>query len=454
MSRAAWALLGVVLALAGARVVAAEERSRTLIIALDAVPYATMQRVTTPAGETPGLFASFDAPVPLISTFPSSTSIALAGILGDLGLAPSPGYEARFFDWQRRRRRGGGPFSYFKVTFPWRQFFDWNRKGPVRNALHAVRPVRAGVRELRAALEAFADDRGESFSIYIADTDTVAHLHGPSGLDPILVVLDQELTALRKRLGSGLEIVLFSDHGLSGGERLRNVLPAVRRQIKSRGWRDAERLRRGDDVVLTPYGLVSSFEAYAENALVPALAGALAAVEGVDLCVFRTAAGWQVAAALYTVDFERRATANGLEWRWQTTGDSARGVASVLAAAGAERRWIDDERLLAATSAAEYPDPLYRLAGAFASVQNPASVLCSVARGYMFGARGTERSARWTKGALRWTHGALHREASYGFLMTDRSTQLPPTAVRYDRALAGVLSTAAPRGAAARRATE
>jgi hypothetical protein len=75
------------------------------------------------------------------------------------------------------------------------------------------------------------------------------------------------------------------------------------------------------------------------------------------------------------------------------------------------------------------------LAGAFVTVDNPASVVCSLAPGHMYGARATEHTAHWTKGALRWTHGALGRAASLGFLMTDRARGPGPPALRYDRAL-------------------
>ncbi|MCZ6726918.1 MAG: hypothetical protein O7A98_06125 [Acidobacteria bacterium] len=416
---------------------AAAGGDRTLLIVLDAVPYSTMARLTEPvdaAGNEP-LFADFGRPIPLISTFPSITSIALAGILHDYGLERSPGYEARFFDWQDRRRRGGGPLSYFRVTFPWREFFDWNRKGPLRNALHAIRPVRAGIKELERALASFEASSRETFSIYIADTDTAAHLFGPTGLDPILRALDGQLRALRERSGSGLRVALLSDHGLAGGEPLENVLPAVKRRIKDRGWRVTERLERKGDVVLTPYGLVSSFEAYAAGALVPALAGALGSVEGVDFCVAKSGGGWRLTAARQSVEFARRDRAGTGEWAWQLEGETGYGVAAVLAKVADSGIWTTDEDLLEATLTAPYPDPLYRLAAAFEAVQNPASVICSTTAGSMYGALATERSARWTKGALRWTHGALHRDASLGFMMASDAAGLRPAAVRHDRGL-------------------
>lgn len=448
--------------LAGAAVAEADRpcgaaAGRTLIILLDAVPYATIARLTGTArhgagegsgaeesGDEGGLFRDFAPPLPLISTFPSSTSTALPGILGGSGLELSPGYEPRFFDWERRRRRGGGVLSYFGIKFPWREFFDWNRKGPVRNALHAVRPARSGIREIKRALAAFEASGLETFTIYVADTDTVAHLQGPTGPDAILRELDTALRGVRARLGPGLRVVLLSDHGLAGGDRLRNVLPAVRRAVAEGGWRLAKRLAEERDVVLTPYGLVSSLEAYTAPSQAAALSVALAGVEGVDLCAVPTASGWRVDSASYAVVFERRSAAAGFEWRWEERGHAEVGLAGVLGAAAVAGRWVPGSDLLAATALAEYPDPLYRLATAFEVVENPASVICSMSEGFMYGSRATERTAHWTKGALRWTHGSLGRDASLGFLMTNLST-LPvapdsvPAALRYDAALGSAL---------------
>jgi len=411
---------------------------RTLIVLLDSVPYDTMVRATsTRDAGGDGLFTDFASPIPLISTFPSSTSIALAGILGGLGLEPSPGYEARFFDWQQRRRRGGGPLSYFRVSFPWREFFDWNRKGPVRNVFHAAWPVRAGVREIAHAMAAHRQSDQSTFTIYVADTDTTAHLFGPRGLDPILAELDAQLSA--SELG---RVILLSDHGLDGGEPLVNVLPAVRRAIRDRGWRWSRRLAAEGDVVFTPFGLVSSFEAYTEPSMAAELARVLAGVTGVDFCAVPQASGWRVEAQGTSLDVERRTGGAGFEWRWSHVGEDGV-LLPVLASAGGEGEWVADADLLAATLASPYPDPLYRLAGAFEAVDNPASVICSVAAGYMYGARGTERSARWTKGRLRWTHGALARQASLGFLMTNRAAPAPG-AIRFDEALDFALESSVP----------
>jgi len=63
---------------------------RTLVLVLDGVPY------TAVAGQ--GLFEEIGQVVPLVGTFPSSTTPAFAAMLAPLGVPPPPGYEARFFD--------------------------------------------------------------------------------------------------------------------------------------------------------------------------------------------------------------------------------------------------------------------------------------------------------------------------------------------------------------------
>ncbi|MEZ5332039.1 MAG: hypothetical protein R2991_08270 [Thermoanaerobaculia bacterium] len=94
-----------------------------------------------------------------------------------------------------------------------------------------------------------------------------------------------------------------------------------------------------------------------------------------------------------------------------------------------------DDDLFAATAEARYPDPLFRIAQAFELVANPASVVCSVAAGHMYGAKRTEMLARLAKGPLEWTHGALAREATLGFVLSDAPGWPAPEAVRAGDAL-------------------
>lgn len=422
---------------------AAEEppRPRTLLISLDAVPYWVVADLTDPALGEEALFRGFKGPVPVISTFPSSTSVAMVGLLQPLGLAKSPGYEAKFFDWQRRKVRGGGLFSYSKIEFPWREFFDWGRRNPAGSAIEAVKPVKSGIKRLGNAIDEFVESDAEVSLIYIAATDIAVHVVGPDSVKRLFVALDAMLEEARARHPDRpFETLIWSDHGVAGGEPLINVSKPTKRALKAAGYRVKKKLKKPGTVVMTPFGLVSNFEAYTDQESIAAVARILAAVEGVDLCTFKTGGDrWGVAGSKGQAVVERRRSGSTMAWRYAVQGEDPLGYSAViqqLAPAGTGGdAWIDDDELFEATKSLHYPDALYRIADAFELVLNPGSVVCSTGIDYMYGAGTTAALATLGKGKLRWTHGALNSAATMGFLMSDAEYWEPPDIVRYDRAL-------------------
>jgi hypothetical protein len=416
---------------------ASEDTPRTLVIAFDCLPYETVARLAGPQAGERRLLAGLRGPVPLISSFPSTTSVSFGGILGPLGLDRSPGYEARFFDWRRRRVVGGMLLSYFRIPFAWREFFDWNRKSPARRMLAALRPARATRSWFERAVTAFQASDKPLFFVYNGATDTLAHLRGPQAFEGVLADLDRLLREARRR--RPFRVVLLSDHGLAGGEPLRNVFAPVKRALREAGWRYRRRLRGPRDVALTPFGLVSSFELYTAEGMEAEVAREVAAVPGVDLCALRQRGGWTVVDGAGAARFTRRRGPAGAEWRYRPIDGDPLEYSDL---AGEE--WRGDRWWLESTAGHRYPDALHRLARSFELVDNPASILCSTGSGHMFGARKTERSARLTGGRLRWTHGALERDATRGFLMSD-DPRLPLTGpVRFDEALAPLAAPSPP----------
>lgn len=416
---------------AGVAAAAEPPPARTLFIMLDAVPFSVVEELAAPERGEAALFRGFQAPVPVISTFPSSTSVAAAGLLEPAGLERSPGYEARFYDWDEGRVRGGGPLSYYRIDFPWRRFFDWNRSGVVRSAVNALRPLRAARRRLDAGIHGFFASNAPDYWVYVEFTDVVAHLDGPPALAAVLAYLDQRLQDARRRHPQAdYRVVVFSDHGVAGvGEPLVNVWRPVRRALVDGGFRVRKRVQTANDVALTPFGLVSSFEVYALPERRPALAASLARVDGVDLCVHPAAEGWRVHGDAGVASFGKRTAADGVQWLYTPEGDDPLGYGELAG------RWRADDEWLTATASHRYPDALYRMARAFDLVLNPASIVCSLEPGHMFGRKSTERAARLTGSRLRWTHGALSREATNGFLLTDDRGWKGGAALRFDRAL-------------------
>ena len=415
--------------------------ARTLVVMLDAVPFGTVERLLEARAADDPLFETFAAPRPLISSFPSSTSVAMVGLLEPFELPRSPGYEARFFDWNRRRVRGGGAISFFRIEFAWREFFDWSRKGVVRSALGGLRPVAASVTRIDNAVDAFMRSDQALYFVYLETTDLAAHLKGPGELDLVLERLDGALDRARAQYPDArFRTVILSDHGVDGdGSRLENALPAVREAVRAGGFRLRNRLRAPGEAVLTPFGLVSSFEAYAAKGDVAALSTALAGAPGVDLCVSRSESGARVESEEGRARVERREDAEGVAWRYVLeSGDPLgyREIAEELSPRGAEPEFVADARWLEATASHLYPDALYRISRAFDLVDNPASILCSLESGRMYGRSSTEWLARISGATVRWTHGALSRRATLGFLLTDDERFGAGGAVRFDRALA------------------
>jgi hypothetical protein len=418
-----------------------EPAARFLVVVLDAVPYETMVALTAPEnGEAP-LFEGLRGPVPMISTFPSSTSVALTAMLKSFGLEDPPGYENKFFDHEAGKIRGGTLASYGKIRFDWHHFFDWQLHGFFPKSFAYAKPRKWGIKEVDRGLADFEISEAPGFFIYVNSTDALSHGKGPMELRGTLVNLDLRLRQLRERSEVPIHVVLISDHGQEGGFILPNVRPAVTRAIRQAGWRNAGKLKKPEDVVLTPFGLVSSFEIYTSEALRSQVAETVSKQPGVDLCAFPQDGGWVIVNQEGRALVRRRSnpdTPKTTEWSYRPESGDPLGYAPVtvrLKSETAADEWFDQDAWFAQTENAEYPDALYRIAGGFAGVRNPASILCSVEAGNLFGSKGAYVGARFSVGRVKWTHGALHREATRGFLMTDAPGWTPPTAVRYDDAL-------------------
>ncbi|HVS62887.1 MAG TPA: hypothetical protein VMT85_05185 [Thermoanaerobaculia bacterium] len=447
---------------------------RTLVVMLDAVPFESVAELPLAAdGERP--FAELSEPVPLISSFPSATTVALTGMFEPIGIERSPGYEARYFDRQRGKVVGGGPLSYQQIPFSWREFFDWKVRSLLRKAWGYVRPRKFSRWEVRSGIEAFLESQEPYYFVYVGATDGVAHLEGPDGFASVFLELDRALDAARAE--ESFRTVLLSDHGVGGGELLDNVSRRVRRALNDAGLDPSKRLRDRRDVVLVPFGLLSGFVVITAPGREPEVARIVASVEGVDVCTTATRPGpeadeaWLVTSAGGAATISRREREGTVEWRYEVAsasdvdtqaaaGDPARLRVADSAAVSktvskTEPRadplgyrdlagvWRSDFEWYREIADRRLPDALHRIDRGFELVTNPASLLCSVSEGFMYGSITTDLTSRISVGRLRYTHGGLARDDSLGFFMTDhpglrQRGPAPSGAVRFDRALVGI----------------
>lgn len=412
---------------------------RVLVIAIDAVSYDLIEGLTHTAGGGERIFPGLAGPAALINAFPSNSYTAWSGLLQPFGVDLPLGYEARYFNRDSGRLEGG--LSPISVRAPWREFFDWHLKGVIRKAIAYGWPESWSERELRRGLDAFQASDERVFAMYIVSTDGLGHEDGPDGLAEFLRDMDRILAEFKRdHPEQRFYTFLFSDHGMSGGEPLENVWPAVRRRVREAGFRARTRLKGPRDAVVVSYGLLSSFVVYADPSAGDTLARMLAGLEGIDLCITEKPPTWTIHGDGGSARIHRiRGYGRGL-WRYETIRgdplDYGPVVERLRRRSGFEHAvWFPDRWWFETTRRHFYPDAIHRISWAFRLSRNPATIICSVAPGYMFGARSTDWIARPTIGRLRWTHGALHWDASAGFVMTDLPEWGAPDTVRFDEAL-------------------
>ena len=439
----------VAIGMAGPSPASSEAARRTLIVLLDAIPYGAVKRITDPSLGEEAVFRHLKGPVPMVSTFPSGTNVAIPALIAPFGVGVSPGYENRHYNWAMNRVRGGGVVSYYRIEFPWRGFFDITRTGIAVGAVNALNPVKGSIKQLRKGIDGFVASEKDLYTMYIGETDLVMHFSGPDTARPIFEALETMIREVRQEHPDRpFDVVILSDHGVEGGEPLINVRKLVLKALKKAGYRCKKKLKRPEDVVLTPYGLVSNLEAYTRDEIKPRVAEVLAEVPGVDLCVFETPSGWVIEGTDGKAVFRRHDTPEGKCWSYEPLqGDPLHYLPLIDAFSqrtGKTADCLPDQAWFEASADCEYPDAFFRLEQAFTLVENPASVACSLAPAYMYGARMTETGSRLASGPLRWTHGALHWEATLGFLMSDRADWNPPRFARFNTALLPFLSPPPP----------
>jgi hypothetical protein len=430
----------------------AQPRTRTLLIGIDAIPYDLVKKLTDPALGDKALFKGLRGPAAVINTFPTGSYVAWTGLLRPLGSPKALGYEACHF--KRAEAQLRGCFSVVKVPAPWREVFDWYLAGIVRKGLAYGWPRPYSVHEIEQGLTAFIESDKDVFGMYIVSTDALGHIYGPDALAQFLRELDEALRAFRAKYPDHLfRTVLVSDHGMAGGRPLKNTWPKIEVTLAKAGLRVHSALERASDVTIVKFGLLSGFVAYTWAGKEAEIASLLVSVPGVDLCIVQQDADWRVLSARGDALVSRRTAASETSWSYRSLGGDALGYQPVVAALQRQhgrpgQQWFADSLWFEASKNHFYPDALYRIAGAFELVENPASILCSNSPGYMFGSLVTEYASLPTIGALQWTHGALYEDASLGFLMTDVPDWPLRDRVRFDQALVP-LARLAGRGALA-----
>lgn len=336
---------------------------RTLVLAIDAVPWETFRRQRE-AGRFRWLFPASR----LVAPFPSLTDVSFSVLLKT---APPTGYEDRFFD-PATNEPGGGLVERisgeYRARATFHDAFDWEEPHLWGGAVF-LRPERVSLAELHR-LERVLDERRDEdeLVVYMGSTDGLGHVRGRRGLAEHLARVDRVIERWLAEGEGSRRVVLFSDHAMSDVEsRMFDLTEALERA----GFERSGRIEGPDDVVAPAYGLVGSIVIYTACGREEEVAGAVVEHDGADFAV------WQ--------DGER-------------TGSVDRRGAGALA-----RR-----------PTGEYPDLERRALEALSSTRNPASVLVSLRDGWHYGSALFDAVVD-----LAGTHGSARWSSSVGFLASN-----------------------------------
>ena len=410
---------------------------RTLILALDGVPY----RAVRVAREM-GAFAGWAEPRPLVSTFPSMTNVGFAAILEPFGAERIPGYEIRYYDRERNEVVGGGVFG---LKFEWRRHFQIRLGGWWPKSGLYFTPRASARKEMHHVARWVLETPDDVMLALISSTDPLMHFKGEDAVVDLLVEFSREIEDLRRgherRERRPLDVVLLSDHGNAGGKVRRP--DGLLRMLRRGGLSPAKRLGGPDDVIAQSFGIVGYGALYLDPSRAERAARIVLEHRGVGL------------AAWLEGESELRLLTDAgsaeIEWRSDRSGERMayrpdRGDPFDLAATLAHMRqagrldaqgFASREDWFEWTARDRYPDGVARLVDSLRGtwVGNAATVIFSYEPGYAWGLKPAEVAAWIRSGRLEATHGGLDRESTWGFFMTSDPDLPTPPAVRAERAL-------------------
>jgi len=410
---------------------------RTLILALDGVPYESVL-----VAQEMGAFDDWAKPRPMVSPFPSMTNVGFAAILHPFGVGPIPGYEVRRYDPEADTVGGGGINS---VKFDWRKQFEVQLDGFWDKFGLYMSPKKNIFAEMKSVEEYVLDSDDELLMALISSTDSWTHFKGRSAMVRVLLELSDRIQELRRRHeelhGRPLRVVMISDHG-NVGDKVRRP-SGMKDLLKKAGLNPSKHLQNSDDVVPVTYGVVGYGALYLDPVHAEKAARAVLSHKGVHL------AAWRVG------DQELRLVSDDGEASvfWRDGKPDATYAYQVHE--GDPLHLLETERLMRSagvtddegfasrgdwfewTAFSDYPDSPTRLVESLngAWVSNAATVIFSFEPGYAWGAKTVHLGAFFKAGRLEATHGGLDRESTWGFFLnSDRDLETPP-AVRADLAL-------------------
>ncbi|MGB6640276.1 MAG: hypothetical protein WBG67_05840 [Thermoanaerobaculia bacterium] len=410
-------------------------KPRLLVLILDGIPIRTVTKV-----REQGAFESWGQPVPMVSTFPSMTNVAITAMLSRHRVEPIAGYERRFFEPGPDGSLTGGSIDRRRYPYPWRQMFQITNSAVRGEAAAYFSPKSKAKRMITAIEKAILGSSDEIVLAHVGPTDVLNHFRGDEPVEAFLLQLDQRLADLEQlhleKFGRPLRIVMLSDHGNTE----KKVIPAkgLRETLQRAGLVHGKRLEGPNDVVTPTYGVVSYGALYLHPENAERAARAMAGHESVNLAAWISGGGEITLVSREGEAVVRwRQGAAGRELAYDTLdGDPLRlsGVVAEMARSGLTDRhgFALEEDWFEASALSDFPDGPRRVIDSLTGkyVSNSATVILSLEPDNAWGLGSARFGAYLFGGHLEGTHGGLDRTSTLGFYMANKAQVRSRVAIR------------------------
>ncbi|HLD76049.1 MAG TPA: hypothetical protein VI874_03450, partial [Candidatus Norongarragalinales archaeon] len=259
---------------------------QTLYLAMDAIPYSLVKELYDK-----GYMAGYSEPSLVISTFPSTTTSGLTGLLQPIGVKRALGYDAIFYSYGDDKVKGSLLTALKGEYNDYERIFDFYRHSFGQKFLIYAAPgvaVQRDMGHLQTTL--WKNPRKKNIFYYIGGTDGTAHVLGRKRhahiLRHILKRLDVIRTRYGKRFGRELNVVLFSDHGFHYRHLKGMRTSLLEKMLKEKGYHLSENLNGNGTVVVTEWGNISGASFFTHPRDTEEVAHLLNKIPGNDLTFF------------------------------------------------------------------------------------------------------------------------------------------------------------------------
>lgn len=389
-----------------------------LVLALDGVSYQTMKKMYDG-----GYFRLFHQPAQMIATFPSVSDPNWAQIMNT---PVSESYTKAYFDIRYKTEKGigrpvGSLLDHLTTPQLYELAFDFKADGFIEHFATMAWTETSALYWLDSLEKEFIEARDrEYFYAFIMNTDLIAHVQGEKYQMEYLAVVDARLKRMRENIISkfGYEptFTLVSDHGNYFIKPKEINFEATLNKYK---WNFADTIQSPQDVGLVIPEILAFASFFCTQGQERKLAKDLSETDGIHITAF--------ASAKNVISVLSRGGRDEIEIKV----DPDNQILSYKIIKGEDvlrqNVYFKGQRLswreyFELSYISEYPNAALRLWEAFyKNSKTPGNVLASPHLGRVF-ANQTLKMITMVKG-LTSTHGSLHRDETWGVVM---STKSPP----------------------------